>query len=116
MERELAEKRLTVGREGNKDLPPVCRSPAPRDKTLAHRPINQLDRAVVLQLQPLGEIADRRAFSFGESLQGEHQLVLLGFQRRRVGRLLAEMNEAPDLKAELRQRPILGNGNLPRTL
>ncbi len=112
MEREFAEKRHTVGCEGDKDLSPIRHPPASRDKSLAHRPVNQLDRAVMLQLQPLREIADRRAFPLREALQGEHQLVLLRFQSRRVSRLLAEMDEAPDLKAELRQRSVFVNGNL----
>ena len=111
-ERKIPEERLAVRGECDEDLLPVrCPSTA-LDKPLAHRPANQLDRAVMLQLQPLGEIANRRACSLRKAFQGKHQLMLLGFQSRSVGSLLAEMDEAPDLKAELRQRSILVHGNL----
>ena len=112
VEREFAEQRVAVGGERDKDLPPINCASATFDKPLTHRPINQLNRAVMLQLEPLGEVADRGAFSFGEAFQGEHQLMLLRLQPRRVGGLLAEMNEATDLEAKRRQRPILRNGKI----
>ena len=112
VEREFPQERFAVGGERDKDLPPVRRAPVTRDKLLTHRPINQFDRTVMLQLEPLGEVADRGIFPVGEALQGEHQLMLLRFQSRRVGGLLAEMYEAPDLEAKRRQRPIFLNGKI----
>ena len=69
MEREIAQERFAVWREGDEDLSPVRRSSAARDQPLTHRAANQLDRAVVLQLQPLGEAADGRALPIGQALQ-----------------------------------------------
>ena len=71
MQRSFPPERFAVWREGDEDLPPVRHPPAALDQSPVHRPANQLDRAVMLQLQPLGKVADRRIPPVREALQGK---------------------------------------------
>ncbi len=65
--------------------------------------VNQLDRAVMLQLHPVGEFSDSWPDAVGNPLNCQHQLVLLLFDARLAYRLLAEVQELANLVAELGQ-------------
>jgi hypothetical protein len=78
----------------------VARTPNPsgRFQTTA-----QLDRAVVANLQPLGQGADGRFLSERRSFDCQQRLVLLWLDPCRTRDALAEIQEAANLIAEVRQ-------------
>ena len=55
----------------------------------------------MLHLQPFGELADGRPVAPGKAAHMQQQQVLQRCQARAAGRTLAEMQEAPQLVAEL---------------
>src|SRR5580698_6204754 len=82
----------------------------PPDIPASREPVHQLDRAVMLNLQSLRQFADPWPNPFRQSLERQHQLVLMGLNTRRSRRLLAEMQEFSNLVPQLRQRLIVGLG------
>jgi hypothetical protein len=65
---------------------------------------------VMLNLQPLRKISDAGAYTFGQPLQREQELVLARLQPGRPRRFFAEVKKAPDLVSQLRQGLIIGDG------
>jgi len=107
--REAREELLATSREDHRYPPPVARRPrAPHDTARLH-PVDELDRAVMAQLQALGDRPDRRLGPVGHPPHREEGLVLPWLEAGAAGGLLAEVEEAAKLVAELRQTPVLGN-------
>jgi hypothetical protein len=75
----------------------------------------QLNRAVVLNLQALGEIGDTGAIAAGCTAQGQHQLMVLGLDAPAPSCQLAEMKEPPDLVTKLAQRRVVRLFKVDRT-
>src|SRR4029077_4516139 len=72
--------------------------------------VDELDGAVVTELEPLGEGADRGRDAGRHATDGEQQLVLPGLEPDRAGSLLAEAKEPSQLVAERRQRAVVRMG------
>jgi len=108
VQRQLAEHRLSPRREFDEDLASVDECAAPPHEPPLRQAVDQLDSAVVLHLEPLGQLADRRVPAPREALHGEQELVVLGFKAGGPGRLLAESKEPADLVAELGEGPVGG--------
>src|SRR2546421_231996 len=83
-------------------LPP----PGAFPRTAHHPPrleaVDQLHRRVMAHEQPRGERVDRGGRPRLERLELEQRHVLLGLDPRRAGGLLADLQEAADLIAEVR--------------
>jgi hypothetical protein len=111
-DRELPQQRLAPVREADEDFPPVLGIVlAPREAPLGET-VDQLDGAVMLNLQALGQLADGRPVSFGQAFDSQQKLVLLRLDPVRLGGVAAELQEAPDAISELGQRAILGGGEV----
>jgi protein subunit release factor B len=91
-------------------LAPVFTSAVSSHQAAGGQPVNKFDGAVVLNLQPFSQGSDRRVHSWRQSLQRQHQLVLLRFQAHFPGCLFAEVKEQANLIAQLRQCLIIGKG------
>jgi hypothetical protein len=65
---------------------------------------------VVFNLQTLRQVSDAWPHPSRQTFERQHQLVLARFQARAPGSLLTEMQEAPDLVTQLRQRLIVRQG------
>jgi len=63
---------------------------------------------MVTQLEPFGQFPDGDAIAFGEPLDREQSLMLLGGQARAVGGRFAEVQEQPQRVPELGERFVLG--------
>ena len=113
VQRELAEHRLSPRREFDEDLASVDECAAPPHEPPLRQAVDQLDGAVVVHLEPLGQLADRRVPAPREALHGEQELVVLGLEAGGTGRLLAESEEPADLVAELGQGPVGGRRHPP---
>lgn len=76
------------------------------DGTAALQAIDQFDGAVMLQKQAAGQFADRGRRSLRQALDGEQQLVLLRLQAGGAGLIFTELQELPQLVAELRESAV----------
>ena len=54
-----------------------CVAAGARDQALLHQAVDQLDRAVMLDLQALGKIGDARLFLIRLAFDGQHELMML---------------------------------------
>lgn len=116
MQRQLAQHSFAARCRVNQHLTVVVRAAASPCQASLLQPVKKLYGAVMLNLEPLGQVADRGRCSAGQPLDGQQQLVLLRLESRRAGRLLAEMQEPPDLMTELSQSAVLGNGDVDGSL
>ncbi|WRL65860.1 hypothetical protein U6N30_10015 [Blastococcus brunescens] len=82
----------------------------PLDEQLRLRPVHELDDAVVAQLQPVRDLADRGPVPAGEALERQQELVLLRREPVPAHDLLAEAQVAPDAEPEAGQRLELALG------
>lgn len=104
---KLFEQPLTAAGKVNLDLTAI---PFPLDtlyQAAVGHPIDQFDRAVMLDLQPFGQIADGRAVGSGEAFRGQKKLVVLRLDVAEPGGLFAEMEKAADLIPKFRQGLII---------
>src|SRR5437588_620545 len=74
---------------------------------LGDHAVDQPDGAVMADLQALGELADRRPVAPGEAAHREQRALLLRRDAGAAPRLFAEVQEAPQGVAELRQSLVL---------
>jgi hypothetical protein len=107
MEGQLTENLLSLRRKRNEHFATVIMATGAVDETSSLQPVYQFHCAVVANLHPIGELADARPDIARHSLDRKQQLVLPPFQARRLYHLLAEVEKAPDLVAELRQRLVV---------
>jgi hypothetical protein len=89
-------------------LAPVLLAPGARDQAFLCQPVHQFDGAVVLDLEPFGEVGNTRLLVIRFALDGQQELMVLWFDSRLVGRCLAEAKETPDLIAKIGQRLVIG--------
>lgn len=108
--RELMEDRLAARREAHEHLPPVGFTSLADDQPARHKPIDELDSAVVANLQALGDGRDGWLYPFGQALDRQQKLMLLRLDPRRTGRLLAEVQEAPDRVAKFVEDAVVLGG------
>lgn len=73
--------------------------------------VHQFHRAVMPDLEPLGESPNRRPLSLGEAFDGKQELVLLRFEAGGPRFSFAEGEKAPDLMPELSQGFVVNRGN-----
>src|SRR3954452_9607807 len=76
----------------------------PLDEALALCPADQFDDAVMSQLQAVGQLPHHRPVAVRETLERQHELVLLRRHPVAAHGFLAEAQVAPDAEAEARQR------------
>jgi len=107
-EGELLQLGFAKRREVNQHLPAIRWSPRTGYQAAARQPVDQLDGAVVLDLQSFGNHSNtRRLTRRSQTSEGQQQLVLLRFQACGSRRLLAEMEKSSNLVAKFRERLIV---------
>jgi hypothetical protein len=107
-QRELSQNVAARGCKPDNHLPSIQLAGAACHVTAALQPIHQLSHAVMLELQTCGQFADGGPRSRWQAFDGKQQLILLRFQSQAPYLLLAEVQKAPDLAAELGQGPVSG--------
>jgi hypothetical protein len=108
---EALEDATTACGDDEDDLAPIARA-----WLLAYEPTrdtscDELDGAVVLDLQALGDASDRRRLALREATDGEQELVLLRLEARVARGGFAEDDEAPDAIADLGESAVFGNAD-----
>jgi hypothetical protein len=101
---KLAEDFFTFRREADEHLPAILVRAMPPHATRGGEAVDQFDGTVMPDLQPLGELGDTGTRSPRQAFEGQHQLMLLRLEAGLASRLLAEVQEAPQLVTDLRQR------------
>jgi len=93
---------LPFGSEVHDDLPPVVVVTRSHHQPALHSAVNQFDRAVLLKLKPLCQVAHPGLLPRGQAANRQQKLVLLGMQSRPSCCFLAEAQEAAYLIAKFR--------------
>jgi hypothetical protein len=106
--RERAERRFALIRQGQEHLSPVHLIAGPGEQPPLLGPVHEGHGAVVLDLQSLGDIANRDLIAV-ESLDREQELMLLRLEPGTARRFLAEALEPAELVAEFSQRLVIGS-------
>ncbi len=75
----------------------------PPDKAAGREPVYQLNRTVMPNLQPLGQLTDPRAHICGQPFHGKHELMLARFKTSHAGSLFTEVEKTADLITQFRQ-------------
>jgi len=104
---ESAKHRTAGRRQPNPNLAPILGSGAPLDRARMLEAVYQFYGAVVLNEQSRGNLPDRRVGALRQAVHGKQQLMLLRLNAVFLRGSFAEMEEPPDLPAELRQIAIL---------
>jgi len=106
MEGKLAQEPFAARGDAHQDYTTVRAAADAAHEAARFEAVEQLDEAVMLQMESLGEVADRGFVGPWSALHGEKQLVVLGLETGDAGGLLAEIQEAANLIPELRQGAI----------
>src|SRR5580704_703882 len=112
MKRQLAENFLAFGGEREQDLPAIFLGARAVDESSGLEAVYQLNGAVVADLHAGRQFPNPRPHPSRHALDREHELILAALQPRFLDLLLAEVKEAANLVAELRQRLIIRQGEL----
>ena len=107
MQRESSQEPFPLRQKLYQHLAPILISAMPGSQSSALQAIDQLHRAVMLQLHSFCERTNRGAHVRRKTLNREQQLVLLGFESGGAGSRFAEVQKTPDLVAELRQGTVI---------
>jgi len=75
----------------------------PPDVAAGREPVHQLNRTVMSNLQPLGQLSDSWANLYGQPFQGKHELMLVRFKTSHAGSLLTEVKKTANLITQFRQ-------------
>jgi hypothetical protein len=90
-----------------KDLAPVRSASETPDKTPELEAVDELNCAVMLDLQPFGQHSDGCFPEFRQAPECQQSLMLLRFEPGRARGLFAEIQEAPDLVPKSGERLII---------
>ncbi len=98
--REARQEAFTAWSDAQQDFSSVGTAARADDQSLGFEAATQFDRAVVADLQALGESADGGRHSRWQPLESEQSLMLLRLNAGCAGGILAEIQEAADFVAE----------------
>ncbi len=107
VEGKLAQDAFSARGEPDFHHPAILLAAMPAHQLPRLEPVNQLDGAVMLELDPVGKLSDRCRTVFGQAFQSQQQLVLLGLEPGATRGLLAQIQEAPNLITKLGERLVI---------
>lgn len=111
VQRKLAQHFLAFSSQGQPHLASVVLHAVAPNIATRGEPVHQFNRTVMPNLQALGQFSDSRMGLSVQSLQCQHQLMLVWFDAGGARSLLAEMQKAADLIAQVGQGLVVGCGN-----
>jgi hypothetical protein len=104
---ELLQEFLSAESESQQHFATVLLAARTSDKTLGLKPVGQLNRAVMLNLETLGQHADRGNVVSGQAFYHQQCLMLVRLDAGSTRGVFAEVQEAADFVAEISERGIV---------
>jgi hypothetical protein len=104
---KLLQEFLSAESKSQQDLATIRLAARASDKTSELKAVRQFNCAVMLNLQALGQHADRCDLVSGQPLYHQHCLVLMRLDSRSSRGVFAEVQEAADSVAELSKRRVI---------
>ena len=101
------QQRFSATREGQHDFAAVRHAARAPYQALPFQAIYQFHRAVMLNQQPLGQHPDRSHPVGGQAFDSQQRLVLLRLDARGAHGVLAEIQEAANFEAKVRERLVI---------
>jgi hypothetical protein len=101
--RQLVEQPRALGRDAQQDTAGVCFVAGALEQAFVDGAVCELDHAVVPEAEPLGRVGDGGNCAGRRSGDLQQQLMLLGLETSRVGRLLTELYEGAKAIAKFGQ-------------
>lgn len=108
MKRQIAENALAVCGKRDVYLPAILCAPAALNEISFLEPADQLDRAVVPNLQAFSKIGNAGTVFTPGAANCEHELMVLGLYACLARCFLAEMEKSAYLIAKISKRPVIG--------
>jgi hypothetical protein len=105
--RQPLKQRFSTTREGQHDFAAVCLAARTTQQALCFQAIRQLDCAVMLNQQPLGQHSDGGQAMRGQALDRKQRLVLLRLDAGGIRLPFTEIQETPNFKAEIRKHLVI---------
>ena len=105
----MAQKLLSAARELEQDFTAVGLAARASDETVRLQPVAQLDSAVMLDLQSLGQYTDRHLGLTWQSLDRQQRLMLLRLDASDAHGLLAKIQEPANFVPKISQRSIINS-------
>jgi len=99
---------LAARRKLHIDFTPVVFSQHATHQSSSGQPVDQLDRAVMLNLQTLSQIGNTSGSAAGHTFYGKQELMLLRFEPGGTGGVFAESEKAANLIAKLGDCLVVG--------
>src|SRR5229473_85292 len=109
--RHLLEQFLSPRQKRYQDAPAVVPAAAPAHVAMGLQPVDQFDRAVMLQRQPFRQCADRRLHAFREPAKRQQEQILLRLQACRLRHGVPFADELANAVAQLRERLVFRRGD-----
>src|SRR5712692_10937734 len=109
--RHLLEQFLSPRQKRYQDAPAVVPAAAPACVAVGLQPVDQLDRAVVLQRQPLRQGPDGSFFAFGKAADRQQEQILLRLQARLLRHRVPFADKLANEVAEFRERLVFRRGD-----
>src|ERR1019366_1622658 len=94
---------FTLRSQGKQHLAAVFTATMPADVAAGREPVHQLNRTVMSNLQPLGQLSNSRADLGRQPFQGQHQLMLVRLKTSPARSLLTEVQKTANLITQFRQ-------------
>ena len=111
--RQLVQKLLGARSQANQHLAAVIRASHPPNVAVFDHAIHQLHRAVVAQQKLIGQRTDRGGRPLGKPANRQEHMILMGFETRRAGGLVAQIQKPSNLAAELGEGAIVRGAGSP---
>src|SRR5712692_7929012 len=109
--RHLLEQLLSPRQQRHQDAPAIVPVAAPAHVAVGLQPVDQFDRAVMLQRQSVRQRADRRFHAFGEPAKRQQEQILLWLEPRGARHCASFPDELANAVTQLRKRLVLCRGD-----
>src|SRR6267143_6000110 len=109
--RHLLEQLLSPRQQRHQDAPAIVPAAAPAHVAVGLQSVDQLDRAVMPQRQPVRQRADRRFCAFREPAKRQQEKILLRFEARGARHRVAFPAELANEVTKFRERLVLRRGD-----
>src|SRR5216684_1870010 len=109
--RHLLEQLLSPRKQRHQDAPAIVPVAAPAHVAMGFQPVDQLDRAVMLQCQPVRQGPDGSFFAFGKAADRQQEQILLRLEARLLRHRVSFADKLANEVTEFREGLVLRRGD-----